>query len=391
MNNKLFLYALLNIKNRMYKNMALSLVLILIIFILFTVLFVKSSLEYELELNIKAMPEITLQKLQGGRAALVNENRIDALLEIKGVIDVLPRVWGYYFHEASNSTFVLVGYDKYLGEFDKSLSKIINNLSIENLDKTNAMIVGIGVAKTIKKSTGLDYINFVNNKMQRYKVPIISTFDIKSSIFTNDVILMPKRLSQKILQIPLNYVSDIILSVKNDKEIPTIVKKINILYPDFRIITKKSLKSSYKNIFDYKSGFFLLMFIIVLCAFFILVFEKASGLSQNEKDEIAILKAIGWRSLDIIYIKSIENLILSVFSFLLAFIFSYIYVFVFNASFVKNIFLGFSDIYSNFTFVYNLDFSLIILVFLLSVVVYLAAILIPIYKCAVIDAQKALR
>lgn len=391
MNNKLFLYSLNSIKRRFYRNASISFVFIFIVFILFSVLFIKSSLQYELDINLEGMPELTLQKMQGGRTVLVEQNRVEYLQKIQGVSEVIPRTWGYYFFEPAQANFVIVGFEPFGGNFHNSLRKVIDNLKEDELLNKNAMIVGSGVKELVKKSTGNNYISFISNNLVINKVPIISTFNIKSSIFTNDVILMPLALSKKILEIPKNKASDIIIRVINPNEIKTVIKKINELYSDFRIITRTNLKTSYKSIFNYSAGIFLVLFIIVLFSFFILVYDKASGLSENEKTEISILKAIGWKSTDILYIKSLENIIISIFSFLWGFVFAYIFIYVFNAPLLKEIFLGYSNIYSDFNLVFKLDFSIIFTVFFLSVCIYLSAVLIPTYKCAVIDAEEALR
>ena len=391
MENKLFLYALHTLKRRFYKNFSISLVLTFLVFILFSVLFIKTSLEHELSISADGMPDITLQKLQGGKSVLVDTSRIDKLLNIQGISQAVPRNWGYYFFEPSDANFIVVGFDAFDGDFQSSLKKVIENLDDKIKFNKDGMIVGVGVKKLIEQSTGLNYINFINNKLDVYKVPIIATFTTQSSIFSNDVILMPYNLSKQILEIPDNKATDIVLRVPNPDEIQTVIKKINEMYPDFRIITQESLRIGYKNIFDYESGIFITLFIVVLFAFFVLVYDKASGLNESEKSEISILKAIGWKSSDIIYIKTMENLILSISSFLIGFAFAYFYVYIFNAPILKRLFLGYSNIYPDFNLVFNLDISIITIVFFLSVCIYLGAVLIPTYKCAVIDAEEGIR
>ena len=58
----------------------------------------------------------------------------------------------------------------------------------------------------------------------------------------------------------------------------------------------------------------------------------------SKKREIAILRSIGFSIKEIIFLKFIQNFIVSVSAFLLGVMLAYIFVFVFNAPFLKGIF-----------------------------------------------------
>ncbi len=62
--------------------------------------------------------------------------------------------------------------------------------------------------------------------------------------------------------------TDIIVKVSNPEEIFTVASKIKLMYPDSRVITNKDLEISYQNIFDYKGGIFLALFIVSIFTFF---------------------------------------------------------------------------------------------------------------------------
>ena len=110
-------------------------------------------------------------------------------------------------------------------------------------------------------------------------------------------------------------VKDFVVKVKNINEIGPIATKIKNLYPDCKVTTRDDLKRSYEQMFNYKSGIFLALFVISLFTFFIIIYDRSSTLLSEEKQEIGILKAVGWSTNDILKWKFYESSIISVFSF----------------------------------------------------------------------------
>lgn len=174
-------------------------------------------------------------------------------------------------------------------------------------------------------------------------------------------------------------------------EIQTVASKIKLMFPDTRIITTGDLKVSYQNIFDYKSGIFLALFIVTLFTFFIIIYDKASGVTSEEKREIGILKAIGWTVDDVLKEKFYESFVISLFSYGLGVGLSLAYVYLFQAPLLRDIFVGYSQLKTNFELPFVFDMQTLFLVFLLSVPIYIAATIIPSWKVATLEADEVIR
>jgi ABC-type lipoprotein release transport system permease subunit len=202
---------------------------------------------------------------------------------------------------------------------------------------------------------------------------------------------MPAKMALEIFGMSKDEATDIVLSVANPEEIPTIIEKIRNIYPDTRIITQNDLRVSYQNIFDYKSGMFLALFIVSAFTFFMIVYDKASGLSSEEKKEIGILKAIGWKIDDILKEKFYEAFIVSFVAFLSALILALFFVYTLEAPLIKDIFIGYSRLKPSFSLPFVFDFQTVFLLFFLSIPLYLAAIIIPSWKVASMDADEVMR
>jgi ABC-type antimicrobial peptide transport system permease subunit len=147
----------------------------------------------------------------------------------------------------------------------------------------------------------------------------------------------------------------------------------------------------YENMFNYKGGIFLILFIVVLFTFILILYQRYSMISSTDKREIGILKAVGWSIKDIIKLKIMENFIVGFMAFIIGVIFAYIFIFILNAPILKNIFIGFSNIQNDFIISSNIEISSLITLFLFFMIPFLSAVLIPVWKVAIIDSTKSMK
>jgi ABC-type lipoprotein release transport system permease subunit len=205
------------------------------------------------------------------------------------------------------------------------------------------------------------------------------------------MMVVSKDNAMDIFAIKQGYATDIAVDVTNKDEIALISRKILALLPNAKLLIKDDLFVKYQNLFDYKSGIFLTFFTVALFTFFMIIYDKASGLTSEQKKEIGILKAIGWTIDDILKEKFIEGLLISLISYLLGVLLAFIFVYILQAPLLRDIFEGYSILKTNFVLPFVLDFQTIFLVFFLSVPIYIFATIIPSWKIATLDADEAIR
>lgn len=380
-------YAINSLLRQKYKTLFIALVLTLLIFLLSSIFFITSSMKHELHATVDALPEITVQKIKAGRHDEIDVDVIDAILELNGVESAVARVWGYYYFENAGVNFTLVGIDEYEEQYKKSFVAAASKLDFTK----PSMLVGEGVKKVMDANYYKEYFNFIKTDGSLKRVDIGGVFKAETELESNDIILMSKESVREIFEIQESEATDIVVRVANHNEIATIASKIKLLYPDTRVLTKDDLKISYQNIFDYKSGIFLALFTVAFFAFFIIIYDRASGLSSEQKREIGILKAIGWRVDDVLREKFYEGFIVSLFAYLVGIVLALAFVYIFHAPLLREIFSGYSQLKTSFALPFVLDVQTLALLFFLTVPLYIAAIIIPSWRSATLEADEVIR
>jgi len=384
-------YAINAILRQRFKSFFIVTVFTLLTFLLTSVFFITNSLRYELETTVDALPQIIVQKIKAGRHYDIDTAVVDDILGISGVNDAVARVWGYYYFENAGVNFSVVGIDRYEKQYKNSFTKLVENFDFDDINGTSTMLIGSGVKRTMQSSYYKEYFNFIKPDGSLKKVQIAGIFDAETELESNDMIIISKDLFREIFDIQESKATDIVVKVANPQEIATVVSKIKLLFPDTRIITNQDLKVSYQNIFDYKSGIFLALFVVALFTFFIIIYDKSSGLTSEEKREIGILKALGWTVDDVLKEKFYEAFLLSFFSYSFGIGLALAYVYIFGAPLLRNIFVGYSQLKTSFELPFVFDFQTLFLVFFLSVPIYIAATLIPSWKVATLEADEVIR
>jgi ABC-type lipoprotein release transport system permease subunit len=379
-------YALKAILRNKLKNSFILFIFTLLIFILSSMFFITNSIKFELNLGVDSLPQIIVQQLNGGRIANIDSSKVDEILTITGVKNANARVWGYYYFANAGVNFTLVGIDSYETQYKGLYKKLVETNSLED-----GMIVGVGVKNLMSKYYYNDYFNFIKNDGEFKKLHITGVFDSDISLESNDIIVISKDDAHKILGLGFEKATDIVVTIANPEEIETIKDKILTLFPDTRVLTKNDLQVSYQNIFDYKSGVFLALFCIAIFTFFMIVFDKATGITSNEKKEIGILKSIGWSIDDILKEKFYESFIISFLAYLLGVTLALFFVYILQAPLLKEIFMGYSQLKPKFVLPFIIDFQTLFLVFFLSVPVYVLSTIIPSWKIATLDAWEVIR
>ncbi|MDK2047835.1 ABC transporter permease [Aliarcobacter butzleri] len=390
-NSVFFNFIFLLLVKHKSKHFAIFLISIFIVFLTSSILFIKNSLQKEISQALENQSDFIVQKTISNKIKDIDTSLIDEFYEINGVSKVTQRVYGQYYFMPENVYFTIIGIDFFEETTNQDLKELLNFLNISKFLEKDSMIIGNGVKKVLDKYAYFDSYDFKLENENSKNIKIFKDLPKEANLIANDLIIIDINIAKKILNIKQDFATDIVLDVPNPLERQNVKEQILLKESNIRILQKDELKKEYENMFNYKGGIFLILFIVVIFTFILVLYQRYSMISSNDKREIGILKAVGWSIKDIIKLKIIENFIVAFMAFIIGVIFAYIFVFILQAPVLKNIFIGFSNIKNDFILNQNIKISNLITLFLFFMVPFLSAVLIPVWKIAVIDATKSMK
>ena len=373
------------------KHISIFIISTIIVSLLTAFMFISSSIKQDAMLSLKEQPDFIVQTLIGGESVPIEVNMVDKFSKIRGVADVKPRVYGRYFTADNKHFFMIVGVDFSDEELSQNLKKLFKNIDIKKFLNSPNMFIGEGIKEYLDKNYYKNDFNFLLPNGENKKVNIYKSFNKNTSLLSSDIILTDINLAREILGYKKTQATDISLNVPNDAEKDNIMFKLQSSDFDTKIISKDELKDKYENFYNYKSGIFLILFIIVFLTFMLILYQRYSMINSSDKKEIAILRSIGWSIKDVLKLKVSETLIVGLFSFVLGVLIAYVYVFLLSAPLLRDVFLGFNNLNNHVGFTPVFDIGLIFSIFLFFIVPFLASVLIPVWKIAIIDPNEAMK
>lgn len=394
MNLKLFNYALGSIWRKRSKSAILFLGLFFSLTLLISSLFTAFSIKHMILAPLEVMPEMTVQRIVGGRLETIKTERAWELVEIPGVSRATPRVWGYYFFshrrlQNDGVNFTLVGLDLYNDEYKETL-KTLTYTRFHSLEK-GELLLGKRAMETVRLGYFEDFFDFYTPQKERVRVPIGAVVEGLEGFEDAGMLLLSQTKAREILGMDEEMATDIVLHIPNVSEVETVRAKVMERYPDVRVITKADLYSAYNALFDFKSGLFLALYMSAAFALFLLIFEKSTGLGVEERKEIGILRALGWKISDVIGVKFAEHAVLVIVAFVASSVAAYGYVFVANAPLLRNLFYSPNELTPPFSLIPHVSLLMVFGAGVLVAILYLALVLIPIWRSSVVDPSESVR
>jgi lipoprotein-releasing system permease protein len=364
-------FALSSLLRRRRKNLALMAVYTLVVFALASVMFFAHALKKEASLVLSATPELIVQKMMAGRHDLIPLSYAEKIKEIRGVGAVEGRLWGYYYDPLVRANYTLL-------------------VNTKSALPEKAIAVGAGIARVRSAFRG-STVSFFSYDGKPMLFQVQGVLSPESELLSSDLILISGADFRRLFGIPEDYFTDLTVQVPNKKEVATVAAKIQQLFPDTRPILRDEIMRTYEAVFDWRAGIIIVVLLGALLAFLIFAWDKAAGLSAEERREIGILKAIGWETSDVLQLKFWEGLTVSLTAFFLGTIFAYVHVFLAAAPLFSPVIKGWSILYPNFRLTPFLSIFQIAVLFFFTVVPYTVATIIPSWRAATIDPDQVMR
>lgn len=364
-------FAIFSLWRKKWKNLSLLVIYSTVVFLLASLFFYAQALRHEARAILADSPELIVQRQTAGRHDLIPLALIESIGSIRGVSRVTPREWGYYFDPVFKANFTL------MADPSGSLSH-------------GEVRIGHGAARILRVGTG-DMMTLNSYRNKPLLLTVIETFPHESELVSSDLLVMSRSDFREMFDFPEGYATDLAVSVRNEREQATVAMKIAERHPDLRPILRSEIIRTYDALFDWRSGIITVILLVSVFSFIIFAWDKATGLSAEERREIGILKSIGWETGDLLILKSWEGAVISLTSFLTGSIIAYIHVFFLHAPLFSSVLKGWSVLYPDFRLTPSIHPSHLTVLFLLTVLPYTIATIIPSWLAATTDPDSAMR
>ena len=158
-----------------------------------------------------------------------------------------------------------------------------------------------------------------------------------------------------------------------------------------RIVQKDLLGRVYALAYGRRSGILLAATIPALLALLLLAWDRASGLGPEEKKEIAILKAVGFGTNDVLLSKMLESLVVASLGTAVGLALAYAWVFAFGAIGLRPAIAGWSAIYPEQALTPMVDAAQLFALAFAVVGPFVALSVVPAWRAATLDPMEAMR
>lgn len=368
-------YALLSLRRKVFKNLAVGIILSLIVFLFSSFQLVSRGLTDSAERLLQSAPDITVQGMSAGRQVALPLDVISDLEAIYGISSIEKRIWGYYFDESNGANYTVIGLSQDVKE-----------------QTANALKIGeVRVSRKVSELLQLgdrSHFSLFKPDLSQKAFKVVETFPDYADIVVADLIFMNIEDARELFAVKPGFVTDLMVEVVNPVEIDTVARKVSDLLPWSRVITKNQILKTYKVVFSWRSGFGMICLLTSVLAFAILCWDKASGLSMEEVREIGILKLVGWQTSDIVLLRFSESLVVGGCSFSAGYLMSWLHVSVFDGALFRPVLLGWSVLKPGISLLPIFAIGDLFLVLAVSIVPYLAATAVPGWRAAAVRADS---
>ncbi len=379
-------YALGSLKRRAGRNSAVVIIFALIIFLVSSFSLLTTALRESALRLLQSVPDITVQQMSAGRQVNMVESAVDELETIYGIKDIRPRIWGYYFDETNGANYTVIGDPGF------SMQEQLPGLRIDYTSKQameppepglSPALLGEEVGKNLDLGNRRRFSLFRPDLSLKSFVSV-GAFESSTALLTADLIVMDLAAARDLFAIPDGEVTDVLVNVVNPLEIETIAGKIDARLDGVRVLTKERVAKTYRVAFGWRSGFGLACLIGAVAAFIVLAWDRATGLSPDQRREVGILRALGWQVEDVITLRFWESMVISALAFGFGYTLAWIHLLYFDALLFRPVLLGWSVLRPPVSLIIQFRLTDLLIIFSLSVLPYLAATVVPAWRSATI-------
>ncbi len=381
-------FALQALARRKARALALGGGLAFAVALIAAVIFLTESLRAEAERAHLAQPDIVVQKLVGGRPTTIAASESAKLTDIPSVRTVTPRVWGYVFLPSLQGNVTIVGTSK--GAPPLSLANGVLAAGKDLTPGAHEMIAGVELARFLGMNLG-DELGLPTSNPDAHALKLVGTFRSSLDLYTADVVICDEEDARALLVLPPGDATDLSITLANPAEARVVARTITERLPGARVIERDLLARVYHLAYGRRAGFVLGAAIPALLALLVLAWDRASGVGPAERKEIAVLKAVGWSTSDVLWAKLFESLLVGAGATAIGLLLGYGWIFWLGAPGLRPALVGWSVLYPRAALTPAVDFAQLLGIALSVMGPFALISIVPAWRAATTDPLETMR
>ncbi|WP_394825300.1 ABC transporter permease [Pendulispora albinea] len=367
---------------------ALGCGLALTVALMAAILFLTDALRAEASRARAALPDVLVQRLLGGRPALLRPEDVKKLDGIDAVREVRARVWGYLFVPALQGNVTVIGAPSDLVPLTVAGGALDSGRDLA--PAAHEMIAGTTLVKAMGLVVG-DEMQLPSAATDAPSLRLVGTFSSVVDLYTADVIVMSDEDARAALGLGPDDATDVAVTLTNPAEARIVARTILERLPGARVIERDLLDRVYALAYGRRAGIVLAASIPALLALLILAWDRATGLGPEERREIAVLKAVGFATSDVLWVKLFEALLVGTTATVVGLLGAYLWVFVLGAPGLRPALVGFGVLYPEAPLTPEVDLTQLVAIVLGVLAPFIGLNIVPAWRAASMDPMDAMR
>jgi len=383
-------YALGALVRRRGRSVAVAAGLAFVVALFASVLFLGDALRAEVEAGARYVPDLSVQRVVAGRPALLSTDITTSVRRIPGVRSVQARVWGYLYVPPISANVTVIGAS---GREALVHATLVDGRAMRAGER-DACVLGAVLADALGVRAG-DEIALSSDvggaSSRTFVLRVVGTFRDGSALRTADLLVTSDANARALLGVAEGFATDLAVTLTTPDEARVATEKIARLVPGARVIDKLLLRRSYALTLDGRGGLLTAMLLPALAALLLLAWDRLTGLSEAERREIGVLKAIGWEVSDVLSARIWESLIVAFVGAAVGVLAAYAYVFLAEAPGLAGALYGWSALYPPLRLTPQVDAAQTLALVVGVALPFVAVGLVPAWRAATLDPDRALR
>jgi ABC-type lipoprotein release transport system permease subunit len=361
----------------------------MVVTLLAAVLFATSALKGEAERGRRTQPDVVVQRLAGGRPALIDPEILAFVDRLPGVRRATARVWGYVFLPSLRANVTLIGRPADTADLG-AVRGIVASGRDARPGERGAAVIGKALAGLLHVQDG-DVIGLPSAREDAPTLNVVGVFDSPVALYTSDVVLTDAETARAILDVPEGRATDVAIALGNPEEASVVTRAILERQPALRVLDKRILARTYQLTYGRRAGIVIAAALPALLAMLILAWERISGLAPAERREIAVQKAVGWSTADVLYAKFYESVLVGSLAFGAGVALAYAWVFLLGAPLLREVLSGWSVLYPEADLTPAIDPADLAGVAAMVLLPFFSVAILPAWRAAIVDPLQAMR